>query len=234
MKAGKISEGDLAAARARQTEHGDRRRLGEILIEMSSVTARDLERQVRLQIEAVVFELMSWREGNFRFEEARSRTCPRTVGGEHLDRVAADGRRAPHRRVVADRRPCAEPFGDCRVRRRYRRPRGTARPAAERVGGADEDRRRARPASPRVDAGAERIRRREDRVRPPLDRRDRTQEARSRERKGRAADGRSGRLRAGRRGARSRTAGSTRGSKRRGRRCLPTARAAPRISCSPR
>jgi Domain of unknown function (DUF4388) len=76
MKAGKISEGDLAAARARQTEHGDRRRLGEILIEMSSVTARDVEKFVRRQAEAVVFELMSWREGHFRFEESNPEEFP--------------------------------------------------------------------------------------------------------------------------------------------------------------
>jgi len=76
MKAGKISEGDLAAARARQTEHGDRRRLGEILIEMSAVTARDVEKFVRRQAEAVVFELMSWREGHFRFEESNPEEFP--------------------------------------------------------------------------------------------------------------------------------------------------------------
>ena len=76
MKAGKISESDLAAARARQTEHGDKRRLGEILIEMSSVTTRDVEQFVRRQAEAVVFELMSWREGHFRFEESNPEEFP--------------------------------------------------------------------------------------------------------------------------------------------------------------
>lgn len=76
MKAGKISEGDLAAARARQTEHGDRRRLGEILVEMSSITLRDVEQFVRRQAEAVVFELMSWREGHFRFEESNPEEFP--------------------------------------------------------------------------------------------------------------------------------------------------------------
>jgi hypothetical protein len=76
LKAGKISESDLSAARARQTEHGDRRRIGEILIDMRSVTARDVEQYVRRQAEAVVFELMSWREGHFRFEEAEAGQFP--------------------------------------------------------------------------------------------------------------------------------------------------------------
>jgi len=69
-KANKITEPELTAARAQQTEHGDRRRIGEILIAMGAVTARDVEQHVRRQAEAVVFELMSWREGVFRFEEA--------------------------------------------------------------------------------------------------------------------------------------------------------------------
>jgi hypothetical protein len=69
-KANKITQQELTEARAQQTEHGDRRRIGEILIAMGAVTARDVEQHVRRQAEAVVFELMSWREGVFRFEEA--------------------------------------------------------------------------------------------------------------------------------------------------------------------
>lgn len=69
LRAGKISEGDLARARDAQTKSGDGRRLGEILVESGAVTRRELERQVRFQVEEVVFELMSWREGFFSFEE---------------------------------------------------------------------------------------------------------------------------------------------------------------------
>ena len=76
LKAGKIDAADLAAARAMQTEHGDRRRIGEILIGMGVVTARDVEQYVRRQAEAVVFELMSWREGHFRFEESNAEEFP--------------------------------------------------------------------------------------------------------------------------------------------------------------
>jgi tetratricopeptide (TPR) repeat protein len=68
IRAGRISEEDLGQARAQQ-QAGDRRRLGEILLASGTIGARELERQVRLQIEAVVFELMSWREGFFSFEE---------------------------------------------------------------------------------------------------------------------------------------------------------------------
>ncbi len=69
LRSGKVTEGDIARARAAQTEHGDLRRIGEILVDIGALSQKELERQVRLQIEAVVFELMSWREGFFRFEE---------------------------------------------------------------------------------------------------------------------------------------------------------------------
>jgi len=68
LRAGKLREEDLARARALQ-EGGDRRRLGEILIAIDAVTARELERCVRAQVEEVVFELMSWSEGYFSFVE---------------------------------------------------------------------------------------------------------------------------------------------------------------------
>jgi hypothetical protein len=68
MRAGKLREEDLARARALQ-EGGDRRRLGEILVAIEAVGARELERCVRAQVEEAVFELMSWSEGYFSFVE---------------------------------------------------------------------------------------------------------------------------------------------------------------------
>src|SRR5665213_493827 len=44
-------------------------------------TQRELDRQVRLQIESAVFELMSWREGFFSFEE---RTRDEMPGDAHV------------------------------------------------------------------------------------------------------------------------------------------------------
>jgi hypothetical protein len=75
LHSGKIIDADIERARAVQSQ-GDRRRLGEILVEMGAVTQRELERQMRLQIEAVVFELMSWREGNFSFVERSVKDAP--------------------------------------------------------------------------------------------------------------------------------------------------------------
>jgi hypothetical protein len=69
VRAGKVSEGDLARARHAQEVEGDTRRMGEILVAMGAISARELERQVRFQVEEVVFELTSWSEGYFSFEE---------------------------------------------------------------------------------------------------------------------------------------------------------------------
>lgn len=68
VRAGKIADADLDRARAVQ-QKGDTRRLGEILLETGAITPKELERHVRLHIEEVVFELMSWSEGYFSFEE---------------------------------------------------------------------------------------------------------------------------------------------------------------------
>ncbi len=68
VRAGRISEAELAHAHQLQAA-GDTRRLGEILLAIGAIGARELERQVRLQMETVVFELMSWRDGFFSFEE---------------------------------------------------------------------------------------------------------------------------------------------------------------------
>jgi hypothetical protein len=46
------------------------------MISAVGLTERELERQLRLQIEATVFELLSWQEGFFSFEECGSETFP--------------------------------------------------------------------------------------------------------------------------------------------------------------
>ncbi len=69
LRAGKITEADVARARARQQEPGESRRFGELLVQQGVLSQRELDRYVRQQIEAVVFELMAWQEGFFSFTE---------------------------------------------------------------------------------------------------------------------------------------------------------------------
>jgi tetratricopeptide (TPR) repeat protein len=65
-QAGKITDADLAAAAAVDAPDAP---LGDRLVRAGVITQRELERQLHQAIESVVFELMSWREGFFSFEE---------------------------------------------------------------------------------------------------------------------------------------------------------------------
>jgi hypothetical protein len=69
VREGRISDADLARARNVQQIPGETRRLGEIMVSLGMISRRELERQVRHQIEVVVFELLSWQEGFFSFAE---------------------------------------------------------------------------------------------------------------------------------------------------------------------
>jgi hypothetical protein len=75
LRLGKLAEADLRRARDMQ-EAGDTRRLGDVLVEIGAITRRELERQVRAQVEEVIFELMGWSEGYFSFSEAPLETVP--------------------------------------------------------------------------------------------------------------------------------------------------------------
>src|SRR5574338_708345 len=112
VRAGKISGGDLARARAAQASPTDGKRLGELLVEAGCLTSRELERQVRLQIEAVVFELMSWQEGFFSFVEGEVADVPADAvaristesllmeGARRIDEWTRIAHKIPHLGVV--------------------------------------------------------------------------------------------------------------------------------------
>jgi tetratricopeptide (TPR) repeat protein len=68
VRTGKMTAADLDRARAMQGA-GDERRLGDILVGLGVISRRELDRQLKAQIEEAVFELLRWSEGYFRFEE---------------------------------------------------------------------------------------------------------------------------------------------------------------------
>ena len=71
IRSGKLTERELQ--RALEIQRADpSQRLAWILLEMGSVTREELERQLRFQIEEAVYEVMSWTDGHFRFEERES------------------------------------------------------------------------------------------------------------------------------------------------------------------
>ncbi len=106
VRSGRLTDADLASVREAQGK-GDTRRFGEILVALGLVTAREIERQMRLQIEAVVFELMSWSEGHFRFTEGLTeealRDASAPLGTESL--LMEGARRIDEWSRIADRVP---------------------------------------------------------------------------------------------------------------------------------
>src|SRR5438046_1149083 len=76
VQIGRVTEADLARARSRQANGRADRDLVDLLVETGAITQKELERQLRLQIESVVFELMSWHEGFFSFEERPRHEMP--------------------------------------------------------------------------------------------------------------------------------------------------------------
>ncbi|HEX6104509.1 MAG TPA: DUF4388 domain-containing protein [Gemmatimonadales bacterium] len=68
VRVGKITGEQLDRARGTQNA-GDERRLGDILVALGAIGRRELDRQLKAQVEEAVFELLSWTEGYFRFEE---------------------------------------------------------------------------------------------------------------------------------------------------------------------
>src|SRR2546426_4151865 len=112
LRTGKITEADLERARDMQQRQGDRRRLGEILVALGVITKREVERQVRFQIEEVVFEVMSWNEGYFSFAEQVESKVPTELtvripveallmeGARRIDEWSRMENRIPHVGVV--------------------------------------------------------------------------------------------------------------------------------------
>jgi len=123
LRTGKISEADLERARDMQQRQGDKRRLGEILVSLGAITPRELQRQVRFQVEEVVFEVMSWREGYFSFTEGPLTDVPTEAmvsipteallmeGARRIDEWSRIEGRIPHLGVVPTLAPPLEGGG---------------------------------------------------------------------------------------------------------------------------
>ncbi|SOD04150.1 Tetratricopeptide repeat-containing protein [bacterium JGI 053] len=69
LRAGKLTERHVEQARRAQ-ESSPGRPLGEILVEAGYVSADDVRRQLRFQIEEAIYALIQWKDGYFRFEES--------------------------------------------------------------------------------------------------------------------------------------------------------------------
>jgi hypothetical protein len=118
LEAGRITQTDLDAARAAARDA--RRGVVDALVRSGAIVQRELERQLRLQIESVVFELMSWREGFFSFEEKPRDEMPRDAriavstesllmeGARRIDEWSRIADVIPNLDVVPELAPVAE------------------------------------------------------------------------------------------------------------------------------
>lgn len=68
LLAGKVTERQVAAA-AEEQRRSRGTLLGAVLVARYGVAADDVRRQLRFQVEELVFDLSRWSEGHFRFEE---------------------------------------------------------------------------------------------------------------------------------------------------------------------
>lgn len=66
---GKITAEQLTDAVMAQSRHPSARRLGQILIEKNYISREDLEQVVRTQVEELVYSLLAWNSGSFKFYE---------------------------------------------------------------------------------------------------------------------------------------------------------------------
>jgi hypothetical protein len=69
VKERKITSLQLEKVMNIQKELKSKKRLGELLVLESLITKKDLERVVKKQVEEVIYELLGWSKGNFKFYE---------------------------------------------------------------------------------------------------------------------------------------------------------------------
>jgi len=71
LKKGKITPAQLQKITQLQKELKSKKRIGELLISANLINRKQLEGLVRLQVEEVIYDLLKWEKGNFKFYESR-------------------------------------------------------------------------------------------------------------------------------------------------------------------
>jgi len=92
IRAGKLTRGDLDRALDKQRSDPTKR-LAEIFVDMGLVNEEELARQLRFQMEETVYELMSWEEGYFKFEERGEIAKQRLLARVRVDSLLMEGAR---------------------------------------------------------------------------------------------------------------------------------------------
>ena len=94
VEKGRITPDQLDEAIAEQADKkSSGKRLGQILIEKQYIDRADLEQAVRAQVEALVFSLMSWDRGSFKFYENQFPTDEEITVDISTENVVLEGLR---------------------------------------------------------------------------------------------------------------------------------------------
>lgn len=103
---GKLTDEQLEDAVLTQAEIENSRRLGEILIEKNYIDRADLQKVVTEQVEQLLYSLLAWQSGSFKFYEDQYPTEEEITVRISVENVIMEGlRRLDEKRMVADTLP---------------------------------------------------------------------------------------------------------------------------------
>lgn len=99
----RITNDQLQQAITIQSRNQNAKRLGEILIGLGFIDRADLEAVVREQVEELLFSLLSWRTGSFKFYEDQFPTREEITVRLSIENVILEGlRRLDERNLIGD------------------------------------------------------------------------------------------------------------------------------------
>lgn len=90
---GKISAGQLEDAIAYQSGTDITKRLGQILVEKKYVTADELDEAIKKQVEELIYSLLSWDDGSFKFYDNQYPTNEEITVNLSVENVILEGLR---------------------------------------------------------------------------------------------------------------------------------------------
>lgn len=103
---GIIKEADLEEAIRAQAENENSKRLGEILMSRSYIDRRDLQEVVSEQIQELLYSLLKWTSGSFKFYENQFPTDEEILVNISVENVILEGlRRADEANMIAEALP---------------------------------------------------------------------------------------------------------------------------------
>ncbi len=103
---GRISSEQLEDAVSTQARTENTRRLGEILVEKGYIDRTDLEHVVKEQVESLLYSLLSWQEGSFKFYEDQFPTEEEITVRISVENVILEGlRRLDEQQMIKETLP---------------------------------------------------------------------------------------------------------------------------------